>query len=162
MPPARVVRMHPASKGGRCDQSERMQIGIFAGTSRMALATIFVVAGVLHFTITETYVGVMPPYLPWPRELVRVSGVCQVAGGVGLCVPRLRRVAGWGLVLLLVAVWPANLHMYTEARSSGAPAWRETLLLLRLPLQLVLIWWVWKAAELPAPGRRAPRPSAET
>jgi uncharacterized membrane protein len=125
-----------------------MHIGISAGTSRMALAAIFVVAGVLHFAITETYVRVMPPYLPWPRELVMVSGVCQVAGGVGLCVPRLRRAAGWGLVLLLVAVWPANLQMYAAARDSGGAAWRETLLLLRLPLQLVLIFWVWKAAGL--------------
>lgn len=128
-----------------------MHIGISAGTSRMALAAIFVVAGVLHFAITDTYVRVMPPYLPWPRELVMVSGVCQLAGGVGLCVPRLRRAAGWGLVLLLVAVWPANLQMYADARGPGGSAWGETLLLLRLPLQLVLIWWVWKAAGL---GRR--------
>jgi uncharacterized membrane protein len=128
-----------------------MGIGISADASRMALAAIFVVAGVLHFAITETYVRVMPPYLPWPRELVMVSGVCQLAGGVGLCVPGLRRAAGWGLVLLLVAVWPANLQMYADARASGGSAWGETLLLLRLPLQLVLIWWVWKAAEL---GRR--------
>jgi uncharacterized membrane protein len=128
-----------------------MQIGISAGTSRVALAAIFVVAGVLHFAIVETYVRMMPPYLPWPRGLVLASGVCQVAGGVGLCVPRLRRAAGWGLVLLLVAVWPANWQMYADARASGVPAWRETLLMLRLPLQLVLIFWVWKAAGL---GRR--------
>lgn len=128
-----------------------MHIGISAGSSRMALAAIFVVAGVLHFAITDMYVRVMPPYLPWPRELVMVSGVCQLAGGVGLCVPRLRRAAGWGLVLLLVAVWPANLQMYADARASGDPLLRVTLLLLRLPLQLVLIYWVWKATGL---GRR--------
>ncbi|HEY7769056.1 DoxX family protein [Longimicrobium sp.] len=128
-----------------------MYIGIAAGTSRMALASIFVVAGVLHFAITDMYVRVMPPYLPWPRELVMASGACQLAGGVGLCVPRLRRAAGWGLVLLLVAVWPANLQMYTDAQASGDDLLRVTLLLVRLPLQLVLIWWVWKAAGL---GRR--------
>ncbi|HEX8318227.1 DoxX family protein [Longimicrobium sp.] len=128
-----------------------MQIGVSAGASRMVLAAIFVVAGVLHFAITDMYVRVMPPYLPWPRELVMVSGVCQVAGGVGLCMPRLRRAAGWGLVLLLVAVWPANLQMYADARASGDPLLGVMLLLLRLPLQLVLIWWVWKAAGL---GRR--------
>jgi uncharacterized membrane protein len=143
---------HAPNLGQRTlQQWERMQTGVSAAMSRMVLAAIFVVAGVLHFAITDMYVRVMPPYLPWPRELVMVSGVCQLAGGVGLCVPRLRRAAGWGLVLLLVAVWPANLQMYADARASSGSAWRETLLLLRLPLQLVLIWWVWKAAGL---GRR--------
>jgi uncharacterized membrane protein len=117
----------------------------------MVLAAIFVVAGVLHFVITDSYVGVMPPYLPWPRELVLVSGACEIAGGLGLLVPGVRRAAGWGLVLLLVAVWPANLQMYVDARAEGAAGWYQVLLLLRLPLQPGIVYWVWRAAGL---GRR--------
>lgn len=128
-----------------------MATGISAGTSRLVLAVVFVAAGVLHFVITDSYVRVVPPYLPRPRALVLVSGVCEVAGGLGLLVPRLRRAAGWGLVLLLLAVWPANLMMYQDARASGEPGWEQALLALRLPLQLGLIAWVWKAARL---GRR--------
>lgn len=128
-----------------------MTTGISSGTSRMVLAVVFVAAGVLHFVITDSYVRVVPPYLPRPRALVLVSGACEVAGGLGLLVPRVRRAAGWGLVLLLLAVWPANLQMYQDARASGEPVWEQALLALRLPLQLALIAWVWKAARL---GRR--------
>lgn len=119
-----------------------------AGASRALLAAVFVAAGVLHFAITDSYVRVMPPYLPWPRALVLASGAAEIAGGAGLMVPRLRRAAGWGLVLLLVAVWPANLQMYLDARAGGGTAGAKALLLLRLPLQLAIIAWVWNAAGL--------------
>ncbi|MBB4639560.1 DoxX family protein [Longimicrobium terrae] len=116
--------------------------------SRVVLAAVFIVAGVLHFVITDQYVGVMPPWLPWHRGLVLVSGVAEIAGGAGLLVPRLRRAAGIGLILLLVAVAPANWQMYLNARAAGASATAQTLFLLRMPLQLVLIWCVGWAAGL--------------
>lgn len=125
-------------------------------TARLLLAAIFVFAGVMHFIIPASYVGIMPPWLPWHRGLVYLSGVLQIAGGVGLLIPRTRRAAGMGLVLLLVAVWPANVQMLLNARAADKAVWYQALLWLRLPLQLVLIWWVWRASQpVRTPGPRS-------
>lgn len=113
------------------------------------LSALFVAAGVLHFAIADSYVRIVPPWLPAPRALVYVSGVCEVAGGVGLLLPSTRRAAAVGLILLLLAVWPANFQMLLNAREAGAPPWWQALLLARLPLQLVLACWVWRAAARP-------------
>ncbi len=113
--------------------------------SRALLALVFVGAGSLHFTHTDAYAQVVPEYLPRARELVWTSGVAQLAGGAGVLRPRTRRWAGLGLVALLVAVFPANVHMALHPATAGlglAPA----VLWLRLPLQGVLVAWVWWAA----------------
>ncbi len=115
------------------------------GASQLAIAAIFIVAGLLHLVIPGPYEGIMPPWLPYPRELVLLSGVFQIAGGVGVLHPRTRRAAGWGLILLLLAVWPANLQMLLDARASGASATTQALLALRIPLQIPLIWWIWRS-----------------
>lgn len=78
---------------------------------RIWFALNFIAIGVTHFTHSELFVAIMPHYLPLHLELVWLSGVFEIAGGVGLLFPTLRRVAGWGLLALLVAVFPANLHM---------------------------------------------------
>ncbi len=86
----------------------------------------------------------MPDGLPRPLELVYLSGVFEVLGGLGLLIPRLRTAAGWGLIALLVAVFPANVHMLIHAdRFPMFPYW---LLWIRLPLQGLLIAWVWWTA----------------
>lgn len=118
-----------------------------ASASRIVLAALFAFAGTMHFIIPGQYVAVMPPALPLHRELVYLSGALEIAGGIGLLIPHTRRAAGIGLILLLLAVWPANLQMLLDARAAGASAWAQTLLLLRLPLQLVLIAWVWRASR---------------
>jgi uncharacterized membrane protein len=123
-------------------------------TARRLLAAIFVFAGVMHFVIPASYVGIMPPWLPWHRELVYLSGVAEIAGGVGLLIDRTRRAAGIGLILLLIAVWPANLQMLLDARAADKPLAYEAFLWLRLPLQPVLIWWVWRVS------RRRPGPES--
>lgn len=113
-------------------------------------------AGVLHVLRPALFVEVMPPWLPHPRLLVLVSGACEIAGGVGLLVPRVRRLAGWGLVALLVAVVPANIQMLRLARAEGATPLDTWLLVARLPMQLVLIWWVWwTTTSAPAREKRS-------
>ena len=114
--------------------------------SLVLLAVLFVGAGVLHFVKPRMYERIVPPSLPAPRLLVIISGAAEVLGGLGLLVAPLRAWAGWGLVALLVAVFPANLYMAREwERFSGfAPRWA---LLLRLPLQFVLIAWVLWASQ---------------
>ncbi len=114
---------------------------------RVLLGSIFVVAGLLHFVAPEVYERVMPPYLPLHRRLVYVSGACEVLGGLGLFPRRTRPAAGIGLILLLVAVLPANVQMLLDARAAEKPSWWVALLWLRLPLQLVLIAWVWRVSR---------------
>jgi uncharacterized membrane protein len=100
-----------------------------------------VATGILHFCFIPLYVRIVPPCLPEPRLLVLISGAAQVLGGVGLLVPATRRAAAWGLVVLLIAVLPANIRMAVDhERWRSIPEWT---LWLRVPLQLPLIWWAW-------------------
>lgn len=72
-------------------------------------AIFYVVAGALHFVKTDADLRIMPPYVPWHLSMVRISGVFEILGGLGLLVSQMRRAAAWGLVALLIAVFPANL-----------------------------------------------------
>jgi len=111
-----------------------------AALGRWAFAALFVAAGVAHFARPDVYLRIMPPYLPYGRALVLLSGGFEVVLGLLLLVPATSRLAAWGLIALLVAVFPANVHMYLHAdRFPLSP----TLLLLRLPLQAVLIFWAY-------------------
>jgi uncharacterized membrane protein len=104
-------------------------------------ALFFVAAGSLHFLRPEPYVKIVPPFIPLPLVMVYISGVAEIAGGVGILLPAVRRAAGWGLVALLIAVFPANVYMamdHVQATANPLPVW---LLWARLPLQFVLIWW---------------------
>lgn len=114
--------------------------------SLVALAMIFCVAGIMHFVAPTPFVRIVPPWLPAPALLVFVSGVAEIAGGLGLLLPTTRVAAGWGLVALLVAVFPANVRMLHAAHEARASALWQTLLVLRLPLQPLLVYWVWRAA----------------
>jgi uncharacterized membrane protein len=109
--------------------------------ARAILAILFVVAGTLHFVFTPAYLKIMPPWLPSPVLLVQISGVCEMLGGIGLLAPGTRRAAAWGLILLLVAVLPANIQMALDhAKWPAIPVWA---LWARVPLQVPLIWWAW-------------------
>lgn len=108
------------------------------------LAAIFIIAGILHFIFPARYAAIIPPALPNPVMLVYLSGVAQIAGGIGVLIPALRRAAGWGIIALLIAIFPANIQMLVNAQRGGAPPGALTLLVARLPLQLLLIIWVWR------------------
>jgi uncharacterized membrane protein len=131
---------------------------------RVALASMFVLTGVSHFTATDAFVAMVPEFLPLRREAIHLSGLAELAGAAGLLVPRLRRLAGLGLAALLVSVFPANVNValnglvLDEAVSSpGGAAWQWA----RLALQPVLIWLaLWASAEpQPAPATPADEPS---
>ncbi|RKG89665.1 DoxX family protein [Corallococcus terminator] len=106
---------------------------------QFVLALFMVVAGVTHFRKPRMFMSIMPPYLPYPRELVLLSGVAEVLLGVLLVVPQTTRLAAWGLVALFVAVFPANVHMARHPEKFRTIP--KALLWLRLPLQGVLILW---------------------
>jgi uncharacterized membrane protein len=108
------------------------------------LGGFFLLAGLLHFLRPKPYVAMMPDALPRKRELVFASGVAEMAGGGGVLMPGTRRFAGWWLIATLLAIFPANVNMAVNAgRFRAVP---EPLLWARLPIQGVLIAWVWRVA----------------
>ena len=111
----------------------------------VVLALAFIAAGVNHFVNPTFYVKIMPAYLPAHLELVYVSGVFEILGGVAVLIPRIRGIAGWGLVLLLIAVFPANLHMALNPELY--PGLSRAALYARLPLQALLIAWAYWATR---------------
>lgn len=107
----------------------------------------FFIGGIAHFVFTEAEMGIVPQWLPDHRALVLISGVFEILGALGLVFTRIRRAAGWGLVLLTIAVTPANIYMWQHADDfQKTPYW---LLTLRLPFQLFLIWCIWWATKPP-------------
>ncbi|RFS14914.1 MauE/DoxX family redox-associated membrane protein [Emticicia sp. C21] len=102
---------------------------------------LFVVAGISHFTQERFFIKAMPPYIPYHRAMVLISGVAEIALGIGLLFNSTRIYAAWGLIILLIAVFPANIYMATSGKFHRVPF---VLLWLRLPLQFVLIWWIYQ------------------
>lgn len=108
---------------------------------RVLFAAFFILAGVSHFTNSRFFISIVPPYLPWPAALVYVSGMAEFGVGALLVVPATAPLAGWGLIALLIAVFPANVHM---AMNVGLyPTMSPRALWIRLPLQGVLILWAY-------------------
>ncbi len=116
------------------------------GVSRRLLANLFIAAGVNHFVMSRAYERIVPPPLRAHAErVVQVSGVAEIAGGVGVLVPATRRLSGLGLVALLVAVFPANVQMAREPHHyRRIPRWA---LYARLPLQPLMMLWAWRATR---------------
>jgi uncharacterized membrane protein len=101
----------------------------------------FLLGGIAHFAFTDLEMRIVPPVIPWPHATVLITGVFELLGAAGLCLPATRRAAGVGLFALTIAVTPANIYMWQHPELFNAPHW---LLVLRLPLQaafLALIAW---------------------
>ncbi|MBT4211957.1 MAG: DoxX family protein [Porticoccaceae bacterium] len=105
------------------------------------LSAFFVNVGVDHFVNPEFYLAIMPGYLPLHSEAVYISGFFEILGGISVLIPRLRAAAGWGLVALLIAVFPANIHM--AINTDLFPDISPTLLYIRLVLQFIFIYWAY-------------------
>lgn len=117
--------------------------------TRPVLTTFMVLIGVLHFTHGEMFASIVPPALPAPLLLVYVSGVAEIALGVMLAIERTRRFAGYGLIALFIAVFPANIYMalHPDLTITGKPDWfpqpSAAAAWIRLPFQFLLIYWAW-------------------
>lgn len=120
---------------------------------RTLLAGLMVAMGVLHFATPDPFVAIVPDYLPNPRALVLVSGAFEIAGGVGLLIPRVRSAAGWGLIALYVAVFPANVWMATQGVQPEGMTLPPAVAWGRLPLQAVFIAWAWWVSRPDPDGR---------
>ncbi len=102
---------------------------------------VMVMAGINHFFNPTFYLRMMPPILPAPLFLIYLSGIFEIALGILLLIPKFTRLAAWGLIALLIAVFPANVYM---AMNTGLfPEFNPTAIYLRLPLQIVLIAWAY-------------------
>jgi uncharacterized membrane protein len=133
------MKRHPGTDGGRRGSARRLGIA-------------FVAAGVNHFAMPRAYRQIVPPWTSrWAtaETVVAVSGVAEVAGGLGVLAPRTRRPAGLWLIALLAAVFPANLHMALHPEEfRRIPRWA---LYARLPLQPLMMWWAWRATRVGEP-----------
>ncbi len=125
---------------------------------RWVLTCFMVSIGVLHFTHGPVFASIVPPALPSPLLLVYMSGVIEIGLGVMLAFERTRVMAGWLLIALFVAVFPANVYMalHPDLELVGKPAWLPSpsplAAWLRLPFQGVLIYWAWLYTRPPARG----------
>jgi uncharacterized membrane protein len=123
----------------------------FKRVARWAMVVFMVASGIGHFAITDAYVAMVPASFPSPRLLVYVSGVAELLGGIGLVVPwpRLRRAAAIGIILLLVAVFPANVNMAIHHISPFGMQASPAALWGRLPFQVLFVAWAWWLASSP-------------
>jgi uncharacterized membrane protein len=119
--------------------------------SQRALAAFFTFTGVMHFVTPRRFEAIVPDYVPLsPHDAVVISGVAEIVGGLAVVPESTRRVAGWWLLATLAAVFPANVHMAVSPEKvrglekSSIPRWA---LWARLPLQAVLMRWVWQACD---------------
>jgi uncharacterized membrane protein len=107
------------------------------------MGALYIAAGIYHFINPKLYLRIMPPYIPWHKELIFLSGVAEVVVGVGLFFDVTRSIAAWGTILLLIAIYPANIYMYTSKVKIGKtdiPLWGH---ILRFFAQLGLIFWAY-------------------
>jgi uncharacterized membrane protein len=108
------------------------------------MGTFYVMAGAMHFARPDFYVPMMPPYLPAHVPLIYLSGLAELVLGLAVLVPATREIAAWGLILLLIAIFPANIHIALHdvpvfGAKHGAGVWN----FVRLPVQGLLIAWAW-------------------
>ena len=109
--------------------------------SLYVMVVLYVAAGVIHFVYPHFYLKIMPPRLPYHAALVNISGVCEVLFALLLLPVATRHIAAWLIILLLIAIFPANIYMAIKWRKKHHPyLW---IALARLPLQFVLIWWAY-------------------
>jgi uncharacterized membrane protein len=105
------------------------------------MAIAYLLAGLNHFRNPKMYMKIMPPYLPWHTELVLISGVLEILFGALLLFPATRVIGAWCIILLLIAIFPANIQMAISFYQKKSPyLWMA---IARLPLQPLLIWWAW-------------------
>ena len=106
------------------------------------MALVYILAGINHFRSPRLYIKIIPPYFPNPKLLNTISGFAEIFLAITLCIPAFSIYAAWGIIALLIAVFPTHIYMYSNEKASmGLPRWA---LLMRMPLQLILIYWAFQ------------------
>lgn len=111
----------------------------------LIIALFFMTGGIAHFVVADFFIQAMPDYLAYHQELVMVSGVFEILGAIGILLPQTRLIAGYGLMALIIAVYPANINMAMQPEKYQNIS--ELFLYIRLPMQFILLWFVWWAIK---------------
>jgi len=112
-------------------------------TGLFFLILLFLLAGINHFNNPNFYVSIMPPYLPFQSEISYIAGFFEIVGAIGLLFAKSRKIAGYGLLILLILIFPANIHM--AMHPEYFPKYSELTIYLRLPIQFIFMAWVYWA-----------------
>jgi uncharacterized membrane protein len=121
-------------------------------TLRIFLSLALIIVGITHFIRPEQYARIVPPQLPYPFELVYISGFFEIIGGIGLLVPAVSVAAAWGIIALFIAVFPANINQALNSIPIDGIPHHPLLYWFRLPFQAVLIAWAYWYTRSPAPS----------
>jgi len=107
-----------------------------------AMAFVYFIAGLNHFRNPKLYIKIIPAYFPNPKFLNSASGLAEIILGITLCIPEVSTYAAWGIIALLIAVFPTHIYMFSDEKARmGLPKW---VLFLRMPLQLLLMYWAYQ------------------
>ena len=153
MKSSKSTRPHIEGKGARTDRLRTV--------TRYLVAAFFIGVGAHHFIEPALYEHIMPPYLPAHRFLVLLSGAFEILGGIGVLLNRSRQFAGWGLVALLVAVYPANIHMLVNEVYLPGMTPNKAILWARMPLQFLFMAAVIWSCRLIHPTPQLPSDNVE-
>ena len=123
----------------------KLPLGLWKKLVLFGLAVFFVYFGIDHFINPNFYLSIMPPSFPLHEEAVYISGFFEIAGGIGVLIPRFRKIAGWGLVALLIAVYPANIYMAISPEAF--PDIPIEMLYFRLALQFLFFYWAYSVTR---------------
>lgn len=109
------------------------------------LSALFIVAGLNHFRMPKLYLKITPPFVPFPSFINYLVGFFEVVFGILLLISSFTKLAAWGIIFLLIVIFPANIYMYKQEKAAlGLPKW---LIIIRLPLQLGLILWTYQYTQ---------------
>ena len=123
----------------------KLPVGWWRKLVLFGLSAFFIYFGIDHFVNPDFYLSIMPPAFPLHEEAVYISGFFEVLGGVGVLIARLRKIAGWGLVALLIGVYPANIYM--AITPEAFPDIPIAVLYIRLPLQFLFFYWAYSVTR---------------
>ena len=112
----------------------------------LGLSLVFCFTGVGHFIQTEPMAEMLPPWIPAAIPLVYITGVIELAAAIAVAIPRFRRLVGWGLAAMMVLFLPVNVYAALNRVGMGGHLWGPIYLWIRVPLQLILLWWIWHFA----------------
>ena len=123
----------------------KLPLGICKNLVLFGLSAFFIYFGMDHFINPDFYLSIMPPSFPLHEEAVYISGFFEIVGGIGVLIPRFRKIAGWGLVALLIAVYPANIYM--AITPEAFPDIPVEMLYFRLALQFLFFYWAYSVTR---------------
>jgi len=142
------LRALAASRIAPIDKADGIRRTRARAAARGLLAAIYLAAGILHLAIPDTFLMITPDWVPFPREMILATGLCEIAGAIALMTTRLRRAAGYALALYSICVFPGNIKHAFGGLPPGAAHLGWWYHAPRLAFQPVLVWWALFAGEI--------------